>query len=211
MSYIYTAIGDSLTTGFGALPGNGFVPVYRRMTENGLRTPIYLNNLGANGLDSEGLEQRLRHHPVYRQAIRDADLITLSIGGNDLIHAAREVRRNPARESYILNQSLAECKSNFGSIIRMIYTIKESSRSPYILRVVGLYNPYPQISEANSWVGSFNRYAAQYSSRVYGFADIFSAFAERGRELLSIDQVHPNGKGYRIIAEQLNGLGYGFL
>ncbi|MNS36069.1 Spore germination lipase LipC [compost metagenome] len=211
MSYIYTAIGDSLTTGFGALPGNGFVPVYRRMAEDRLRSPIYLHNLGVNGLDSEGLEQRLRYHSIYRQSLREADMITLSIGGNDLIHAAKEIRRNPAQESQILNQSLAECKSNFGSIVRTIYDIKESSRSPYILRVVGLYNPYPQVREANSWVSSFNRYAVQYSNRVYGFADIFPAFADHGRELLSIDQVHPNGRGYRIMAEQLNRLGYGYL
>ncbi|RUT31923.1 lysophospholipase [Paenibacillus zeisoli] len=211
MSYIYTAIGDSLTTGFGALPGNGFVPAYRRMAEDRLRAPIYLHNLGVNGLDSEGLEQRLRYNSIFRQSIREADLITLSIGGNDLIHAAKEIRRNPSGEAQILNQSLTVCKSNFGSIVRSIYDIKGSSRSPYIVRVVGLYNPYPQIREANAWVYSFNRYAAQYSNGVYGFADIFPAFAERGRELLSLDQVHPNGRGYRVIAEQLNRLGYGLL
>ncbi|WP_433945017.1 GDSL-type esterase/lipase family protein [Paenibacillus sp. SN-8-1] len=211
MSYIYTAIGDSLTTGFGAFPGHGFVPVYRRMAEDRLRAPIQLKNLGVNGLDSEGLEQRVRYNSIYRQSLREADIITVSVGGNDLIHAAKEILRNPAQESQILNHSLAECKSNFGSIVRTIYDIKESSRSPYILRVVGLYNPFPQISEGNSWVSSFNRYAAQYSNRVYGFADIFPVFAVRGRELLSIDQVHPNSRGYRIMAEQLNGLGYGVL
>lgn len=211
MSYIYTAVGDSLTTGFGAFPGHGFVPTYRRIAENRLRAPIEVHNLGVNGLDSEGLEQRLRYHSIYRQSIREADIITLSIGGNDLIHAAKEIRRYPAAEAQILNQSLAACKSHFGSIVRSIYDIKGSSRRPYIVRVVGLYNPFPQVREANSWVYSFNRYAAQYSNGIYGFADIFPAFAERGRELLSIDQVHPNGRGYRVITEQLNRLGYGLL
>ncbi len=89
MSYQYTAIGDSLTTGFGALPGNGFVPVYRRMAEARLRTPIRLTNLGINGLTTDGLEQRLKADYNFRLAVSDADLITISIGGNDLIKAVR--------------------------------------------------------------------------------------------------------------------------
>lgn len=60
MSYEYTAIGDSLTTGFGALPGNGFVPVYRRMAEGRLRSNVASTNLGVNGLTTSELEQRLR-------------------------------------------------------------------------------------------------------------------------------------------------------
>jgi lysophospholipase L1-like esterase len=50
MSYQYTAIGDSLTTGFGALPGNGFVPAYRRMAEERLRSHVVSTNLGVNGM-----------------------------------------------------------------------------------------------------------------------------------------------------------------
>ncbi|WP_068613012.1 GDSL-type esterase/lipase family protein [Paenibacillus tuaregi] len=210
MSYLYTAIGDSLTTGFGALPGNGFVPTYRRMAEGTLRTQVYSQNLGVNGLTSGELEQRLRY-PVYQQALRDANIITISIGGNDLIQAAKAIRRTPARESQILSQSLAECKRNFTDIVRTVYGIKEGSRSRYILRVVGLYNPHPEVREGDAWVTQFNRYAAQFSNQVYGFADIFPIFTRRGRELLSIDQVHPNGRGYKVMAEQLHRLGYGYL
>lgn len=209
MSYLYTAIGDSLTTGFGALPGNGFVPVYRRMAEVELRRQVISQNLGVNGLTSDELEQRLRYQAIYQQSLRNADIITISIGGNDLIQAAKAIRRAPAREAQILSQSLAECKRNFSSIVRTIYGIKENGHSNYMVRVVGLYNPFPQVNEANAWVVQFNRYAAQYMNRVFGFADIFPIFAARGRELLSIDQVHPNGRGYKVIAQQLNRLGYG--
>lgn len=80
MVYNYTAIGDSLTTGFGAMPGNGFVPVYRRMSEISLRTFVAYTNLGINGLTTAELEKLVSYNPQFRQSLREADLITISIG-----------------------------------------------------------------------------------------------------------------------------------
>ncbi|MRN56684.1 GDSL-type esterase/lipase family protein [Paenibacillus monticola] len=210
MSYQYTAIGDSLTTGFGALPGNGFVPVYRSMAEGRLRSNVVSTNLGVNGLTTAGLEQRLRGNPVYRQALQGAELITLSIGGNDLIRAAKSTagQRDPSR---VLRRALEECKQNFAEIMTTLQQLKSGSREPYIIRIVGLYNPYPQMSQATEWVQQFNRYASQYSNRICGFASIYSEFSGNERGLLSIDHLHPNGRGYRVIADRLNALGYGML
>lgn len=211
MSYQYTAIGDSLTTGFGALPGNGFVPVYRRMAESRLRSNVISTNLGVNGMTSSELEQRLRGNSMTREAIRAADIITLSIGGNDLIHAARSAVRQPGNLSTELRRSLQECKQNFAAIMSMLIQLKAGTRRPFIIRIVGLYNPYPQVVGATEWVRQFNHYASQYSSRVGGFASIYGEFAGNGRGLLSFDHIHPNGRGYRVIAEKLNALGYGGL
>lgn len=211
MSYQYTAIGDSLTTGFGALPGNGFVPVYRRMAEQRLRAPVGAFNLGVNGLTTSGLEQRMKGDYNYRTALRDADLITLSIGGNDLIKAAKAAGGRPAALSSLLQQSLRECKRNFDDIMGMLYQLKSGERKPYIIRVVGLYNPYPQLTEATDWVLQFNRFASSYSNSVSRFASVYQEFAGNERRLLSIDHVHPSGKGYRVIAGKLDGLGYGRL
>lgn len=210
MSHQYTAIGDSLTTGFGALPGNGFVPVYRRMAEVRLRDFVAYTNLGVNGMTSAELDQRISRSQAYRQGLREAEIITISIGGNDLIRAARATRAFAAAP-VSFKQSLQECKDNLSSIMGKIYGLKAGSSSPYIIRIVGLYNPYPQISAATDWVQQFNRHAAQYSNYVCGFANIYPAFAGNERDLLSLDHLHPNGKGYRVIAEQLNALGYGRL
>lgn len=211
MSYQYTAIGDSLTTGFGALPGNGFVPVYRRMAEGRLRSTVSSMNLGVNGMTTAELEQRLRGSSMTREAIRAADIITLSIGGNDLIRAARAGARQPGRLSIELRRSLQECKQNFAGIMGTLMQLKAGTRNPFIIRIVGLYNPYPQMAEATEWVRQFNYYASRYSNQVCGFASIYNEFSGKERGLLSIDHVHPNGRGYRVIAEKLDALGYGRL
>ncbi|ANS76269.1 lysophospholipase [Paenibacillus yonginensis] len=211
MSYQYTAIGDSLTTGFGALPGNGFVPVYRRMAEVKLRGFVAYSNLGVNGLISSELDRRVERYSAYRQSLREADIITISIGGNDLIRAAKAAQSQPSNSSRILRSALEECKQHFSNVVGQVYRLKSGSRKPYIIRAVGLYNPYPQIGEATDWVLQFNRYAGQYTNQVYGLANIYPDFVGRERELLFLDHLHPNGRGYRTIAEHLNALGYGRL
>lgn len=95
--------------------------------------------------------------------------------------------------------------------MNILIQLKVRTRRPFIIRIVGLYNPYPQVVGATEWVRQFNQYAAQYSSRVCGFASIYSEFAGNERGLLSIDHLHPNGRGYRVIAEKLDALGYGGL
>lgn len=211
MSYQYTAIGDSLTTGFGALPGNGFVPVYRRMAEGRLRTIVVSTNLGVNGLTTLELRQQLRGNNVTREAIRAADIITLSIGGNDLIQAAKLAYKQQVNLPLELRRSLMECKQNFADIMNTLLHLKMGTRSPFIIRIVGLYNPYPQIVGATEWVRQFNSYASQYNSKVCRFASIYNEFTSNGRGLLSIDHLHPNGRGYRVIADKLDALGYGGL
>lgn len=211
MSYQYTAIGDSLTTGFGALPGSGFVPVYRRMAEVRLRGFVAYTNLGVNGLTSTELERRVSRNSSFRQGIKEADILTISIGGNDLIQASKAAQAQPSNTSRILREALQDCKQNFSNVIDQVYRLKSGYGQPYIIRVVGLYNPYPRIGEATDWVQQFNRYASQYSNQVYSFANIYPDFVGRERELLFLDHLHPNGRGYRTIAEHLNALGYGRL
>lgn len=211
MVYHYTAIGDSLTTGFGAMPGNGFVPVYRRMSEVALRSFVAHTNLGINGLTTAELEERVRHNPLFRQALREADIITVSIGGNDLIRAAKAAAGHSVSSADAFEQAFKEARKHFDRMMDRIYQIKGGEGRPYLIRIVGLYNPYPQLTAASAWVRRVNRQLAQYNSRVCGFADIYDAFSGRERELLSIDHLHPNGKGYRVIAERLQELGYGRL
>ncbi|MDQ0194758.1 GDSL-type esterase/lipase family protein [Paenibacillus wynnii] len=211
MGYRYTAIGDSLTTGFGALPGNGFVPVYSRMAEASLRSKVVYTNLGVNGLTTVELEQRLRGNSMFRQALQEADLITLSIGGNDLIRAAKSSAGQQGSTLVVLRNALQECKKNFDGIMGTLWQLKRNSRSLYIIRIVGLYNPYPRLDEASDWVMQFNRHASQYNSRSCGFASIYNSFAGNERELLFLDHIHPNKRGHYVIAEKLNNLGYGML
>ncbi|AJS59284.1 GDSL-type esterase/lipase family protein [Paenibacillus sp. IHBB 10380] len=204
MVYHYTAIGDSLTVGYGALPGNGFVPVYRRLAEYHFQTFVACDNLGINGLTTQGQYDLISRNLSFRQSLQRSDIITLSIGGNDLIRAAKLL----GATSQHFNKALSECQANFGRIIKGLYHIKRNTNQSYIIRVIGLYNPLPQVVEASYYVQQFNQYIERYQSRTLAVANIYPLFHGRERELLSLDHVHPNSRGYRIIADQLNRLEY---
>jgi len=209
VAFQYTAIGDSLTVGFGALPGNGFVPVYRRLAERHLRTFVAYDNLGVNGLTSQGLYDYISRNPSFRQLVSQADIITISIGGNDLIRAAKSSAGNLSGRDF--HEALSNCKTNFSRILKTIYELKKNSKRPYIIRAVGLYNPFPQIEGSSYYVQQYNRYLESYANSTFAVANIYASFKGRERALLSLDHFHPNGYGYSIIAEQLNRLGYGSL
>ncbi|WP_245640139.1 GDSL-type esterase/lipase family protein [Paenibacillus dakarensis] len=207
MVYQYAAIGDSLTFGVGALPGSGFVPLYSRMAEERLQQVVRFKNLGINGLTSEKLYERIMSDARLRISLKVAGLITISIGGNDLIRAVKSGGFRPDRER--LEKALERCQRNISGCISAIYKLKSGDNQPYILRAVGLYNPYPSWGEAAEYVTRFNRYLRGMEHGGFlRIADIYWRFAGREQELLSFDGIHPSTKGHRVIAEELDRLGY---
>ncbi|WP_106766130.1 GDSL-type esterase/lipase family protein [Paenibacillus faecalis] len=207
MVYHYTAVGDSLTFGIGAMPGSGFVPLYKRMAEKQLQQTVSYHNLGINGLTSEALYERVRRDSLFRSCIREANIITISIGGNDLIRAVRSSGGRPDRGK--LDQAIIRCEQNMSGSLGVIRQLKMDSRRPYMIRAVGLYNPYPSWREADEYVIRFNRFLIGLDFGGYfRTADVYSRFKGREQEMLSIDGVHPSTKGHRVIAEQLSHLGY---
>ncbi|WP_150273693.1 GDSL-type esterase/lipase family protein [Paenibacillus tepidiphilus] len=80
--YRIMALGDSLAKGTGDNTGNGFV----KRTVDGLLQDgkaRLVGNMGINGLTTAGLLEKLQEEGV-RYAMRQANIILLSIGGNDL-------------------------------------------------------------------------------------------------------------------------------
>ncbi|MDO7905904.1 GDSL-type esterase/lipase family protein [Paenibacillus sp. JX-17] len=208
MVYGYAAIGDSLTVGTGTLPGNGFVAVYRKLASVSLHAHVVRSNWGINGLTSGQLLDLVRGNPAIRSSLADAQIITVSIGGNDLLRAFRGVRYG-SQPSY--SAVLPQVQRNVEGIIREIYTLKKKESGRFMIRAVGLYNPLPSVPEAGYWVERYNLFLQGLNSPGFAAADLYPAFSGRERELLSLDRIHPNARGYRVIAFELNRLGYGSL
>lgn len=204
MVYRYAAIGDSLTVGTGALLGTGFVLLYRRMIEMNVRTFVSVDNMGVNGLTSEELLHMVSNYARVRQAVREADVITMTIGGNDLIRTFKASGGIPGAER--MTQVLGETRNNVSQIMKQIRQLKRGHR--YMIRTVGLYNPYPRSAEAAYWVKQYNSFLNGVGSGYYGCAQVYDQFEGRERDLLFWDRVHPNSRGYRVIADQLGRMGY---
>lgn len=81
------AIGDSLAKGTGDNSGSGFV----KRTVDGLKAKgekaELLGNMAINGLTTAGLQNKLKEEGV-QYVLRQANVILLSIGGNDLFRGS---------------------------------------------------------------------------------------------------------------------------
>ncbi|MCD8501207.1 MAG: GDSL-type esterase/lipase family protein [Bacillaceae bacterium] len=201
---LFTALGDSLTSGVGSLLSNGFVEEYALLTERTLRRNVVIHNYAKSGIKSDQLIHDLRR-PEVRNSIFYADIITITIGGNDLLHANREFKRtgNPA----IFSNALHYFRQNVSQVLNEIDLIKANNPSPYTLRVIGLYNPYPSVPYSHYWVDMFNKTLADITNQYGVFVNIYPTLTNN-KKMIWLDKLHPNKNGYKTIAYELYKTGY---
>jgi lysophospholipase L1-like esterase len=195
-------LGDSLARGTGDSSGKGFaVDVLQAWRKRG---PAELTRLGVGGTESPEV-RTLAESPAVRARAAEADLILLSVGGNDLSHAASAFSARSATE---LSDSVTQARDRYVENLRgILRALREANPTAPIL-VVGLYDPFS--GEAgpgrlgSSVVLQWNTLAAETALAFPGVQvvptfDIFQGRSDR----LAADRYHPNREGYRLIAERM--------
>lgn len=203
----YVAIGDSLTNGVGSsLFGAGFTQRYRGLAEEAMKTRIMLASFGRPGFETGDILEEL-DNKFIQEKITESDIITISAGGNDLINATRKFQMEEDEEVFM--EAMTACEENYAKIMNKINLFNEKCEHPYIVRILNLYNPFPDMEIAVKWVGRFNTHIQRLAKRDdVKVADVHNAFLNHEQQFLSLDKIHPNDRGYRVIAEELDRLGY---
>ena len=203
----YVALGDSLTVGVGAsFLTPGFVGRYVRLTEKTLDKRVFTDIFAKSGIESNGVLDIVRSEPLHEK-INRANIITITAGGNDLIQASEDFIES--RDQTEIAQSVKECHSNMMKMMETIHKLKKDCGVPFIIYLLNLYNPLPQIGLANKWVRLFNRQLSSFDNKkTIRVVDIYTVFEGRQEKLLSRDRIHPNSFGYQEMANTLVQLGY---
>ncbi len=203
----YVALGDSLTVGVGAsFLTPGFVGRYARLTEKTLDRRVITNIFAKSGIESGGVLDIVSSEPLHDK-INRANIITITAGGNDLIQASKDFIES--RDQTEIAQSVKECHSNMMKIMETIHELKKDCGVPFIVYLLNLYNPLPQITLADKWVRLFNQQLSSFDNKkTIRVVDIYTVFKDRQEELLSGDRIHPNSLGYQEMANTLVQLGY---
>ncbi|MET3035757.1 GDSL-type esterase/lipase family protein [Chryseobacterium sp. NRRL B-14859] len=189
--------GDSIT--YGEYDGvfGGWVDILKRYAlqkfHEGNGDELILFNLGIGGETTEGLLKRLPHELEARNS-EDGNLVFLSYGANDL--AVKEGIKVVDPEKF---------KNN---IITAVKQAKQFSKDIYLVSILPISKTIDGVVvssgklRSNEEVIGYNQIlkdiAAEYA---LGYIDFYSAFLEDKEILLSADGVHPNEKGYGMMAE----------
>lgn len=202
MGRSYVAIGDSLTVGVGArLFGGGFAERFVTMVEKRLHMPIELSVFAKSGLTTEEILRLFKRSDV-RRAIAQADIITITGCGNDLVQAVQQYEEGEDEKKLL--QASMHCQANFHNMIQEIAHIKRGQHQPYCIYLLNLYNPFPQIPIAERWLQKYNQHLRLLAADPHvEVVDIYHVFEGHGRDYLAIDQFHPNHKGYQAMADAL--------
>lgn len=189
-------LGDSVARGAGDERGVGLSGALQNELQDRPASPVL--NLGIDGARSWHVRRLLEQNHV-RAAVRSADVIVISIGGNDLYgdSAARLLSRvAPVIQQY---RTLAR-------LDRMVATIRQLNPAARVY-LLGLYNPYRRSTIA-SWVNRqvnlwdarlIMRFASSPAVRVVRICDLL----ERRDRLSSRDHFHPGSAGYAAIAGRI--------
>ncbi len=189
------ALGDSLTRGTGDAGRGGYPARVARDLEKEGRT-VAVTNLAVDGLETEGLLRALER-PDVRAVVSRADLVLLSISGNDLTHslAAADADGPPPA-------LLAGARTRVAEVLRAVRSL--NARAP--IRLVGIYDPAPAAGAvpARRFVARWNAALEEAALDVPGtvfvpVADLFDARPD----LVGADRFHPGPAGYDEIAARV--------
>ncbi|MCM3040050.1 GDSL-type esterase/lipase family protein [Paenibacillus motobuensis] len=200
-----TAIGDSLAKGTGDDTGNGFARrTVQLLTKQGKSSKL-VNNLGINGLTTKALLPTL-DEPGVQYGLKQAGIIILSIGGNDLFAGAQSYQSSGELPTEAeMNAAVKTSGENFKKIVSKLKQINPDAQLVY----VGLYNPFADLKDVKeagdqavaNWnlnvLDTMNQYSGTIVIPTY---DLFTSNLDR---YLSGDHFHPNGDGYQRIAERI--------
>jgi len=202
----FLVLGDSIAAGSGVKDKNdSYAWIVAR--EKGYE----LTNLGAGGDISADLRRKVAEDEKTRQAIIGADIIAVSIGGNDLLHAEEGVTRLVIEgllgDYSRIEPVISEFRENFAAVIDGIRALNPKAT----LIVQTLYNPafpLPSLRRAYGMaIGGINEGIHAYLKEHKGtflLADVYTAFESR-YGVVYIDMTHPSADGHAVIAAVLLG------
>lgn len=213
---VYLALGDSLATGTEEPNNDDGLPGYPAVLFERLRTrypTIGYENLARDGEDTSTiraaggqLDQAIVRINELRAAGTPVRLVTLSIGGNDIVSILPPNNADPSA-------TLATFRANFATILdRLQAALLATEEQPQAdLLVMDYYNPYPGLpllgigAMAAEWIPQFNAAISELAAeRGIPVAAVAAAFVGREVELIYVQRPYPTSFLDPLIRQRLD-------
>ncbi|MCD1023564.1 SGNH/GDSL hydrolase family protein [Enterococcus sp. SMC-9] len=152
----FVAIGDSLTEGIGdETKRGGFVPIVTSdITERYRLTSVEVENYGVAGERSDQILTRMKKEESILANVATADILTLTVGGNDLMKVIQDNFFGLSIKTFKRPQE--KYQKRVAEIIALMQ--KQNKNAP--IYVFGIYNPFylnfPEITDMQKIVDNWN-------------------------------------------------------
>ena len=230
---LYLALGDSLSAGVGAT-GFSADKAFVGLVHDELGSEFALLNLGIAGHDSHELIEKgpldraiaeigQRNHDD--DADNDVEVVTLEIGGNDLLDLFFDLvlpGRCPSVTEGLQKpecvEALRETLDAYESNLDVILDRLREADPELTIFLMTLYNPFSGASPLLDELGELSLEGAPDTPFPEGLQDIirrqgeendvhlveiYPLFEGKAREYIAADTIHPNDTGYRVMADSV--------
>ena len=216
--FSYVALGDSLTQGVGDTTNQGgFVPLVAQSLTNEEGYEVAAQNFGVAGNTSNQILKRMKEQDEIADALSKADLMTLTVGGNDLRKVILD-NITSLKISTFKKPSVAYSKR----LVEIIELARKDNPDLPIY-VLGIYNPFylnfPEMTDMQTIVDNWNQttqdtiakfdkvYFVPINDLLYQGIDGQQGLVQTSGEATKIindalfqgDNFHPNNTGYEIM------------
>ncbi|VHE32968.1 GDSL family lipase [Streptococcus pyogenes] len=215
----YVAIGDSLTEGVGDLTHQGgFVPLLTNDLSEYFKANVNHQNYGVSGDTSQQILDRMIKQKQIQLSLKKADIMTLTVGGNDVMAV---IRKNLAD---LQVSSFRKPARQYQKRLRQIIELARKDNKDLPIFILGIYNPFylnfPELTDMqkviDDWniktkevVGEYDRvYFVPINDLLYKGINGQEGIVHSSGDQITIvndalftgDHFHPNNTGYQIMS-----------
>lgn len=208
------ALGDSLTQGIGDENSDGYVSLISQKIRNNDDVKVKTYNYGISGETSIQIDKRVNTNKELQTNINKADVITLTVGGNDLMHILMKKGLKLSKTDIV--EGTDKFENNLSVLIKDIRNYNNNAP----IYILGIYNPFSiylkQIKYMDIAVKAWNEKSKKttfenYKTYFVNIDKIMSSPKVKKTKkgdienplLYKKDHFHPNEKGYRLISKEL--------
>ncbi|AEF25550.1 SGNH/GDSL hydrolase family protein [Streptococcus parauberis] len=216
----YVALGDSLTEGVGDSTGQGgFVPLLANDIRDNLDVEVSSQNYGISGNTSQQILKRMQSDKALKNDLKKADILTITVGGNDVMAVIRKNLANLKVSSFELPEK------NYQLRLQKIVKLARKDNNDLHIYILGIYNPFylnfPEMTEMQNVINNWNNKTKEVTSQfehvhyvpinkqlyrgIDGQEGIVQSDGDQTRvvndALFNQDHFHPNNIGYQIMSD----------
>ena len=199
----YTTIGDGFSVGIDSygIIDYGYSDYIKDYLEKKDKLNRYVKSFSYQSISTETLYEqilsnkkiKLRDEEInIRKALRETNVLTLSIGLNDLLY---HINITKEQTSNSINKSLKEIEKNFNILITEI-----KKYYPKEIYVMGYYNVMPENEQLNQAIKKLNQIYENNENVIY--IPTYELFENNPSFCSNPNSIYPNRIGYQAIANE---------